>query len=67
MSYALREAVAAFRRAPLLTGLSGAMIALSLFVVGLFGIVAHNIRLVLQQVEHMKDGSESIARRPRRA
>ena len=51
MSYAIREALAAFRRAPLLTGLSGAMIALSLFVVGLFGIVAHNIRLVLQQVE----------------
>lgn len=51
MRYALREAFAAFRRAPLLTGLSGAMIALSLFVVGLFGIVAHNIRLVLQQVE----------------
>jgi cell division transport system permease protein len=51
VSYAIREALAAFRRAPLLTGLSGAMIALSLFVVGLFGIVAHNIRLVLQQVE----------------
>ncbi|HEX6588656.1 MAG TPA: permease-like cell division protein FtsX [Longimicrobiales bacterium] len=51
MGYAIREALAAFRRAPLLTGLSGAMIALSLFVVGLFGIVAHNIRLVLQQVE----------------
>ena len=51
MGYAIREAFAAFRRAPLLTGLSGAMIALSLFVIGLFGIVAHNIRLVLQQVE----------------
>lgn len=51
MPYALREAFAAFRRAPLLTGLSGAMIGLSLFVIGLFGIVAHNIRLVLQQVE----------------
>lgn len=51
MRYAIREALAAFRRAPLLTGLSGAMIALSLFVIGLFGIVAHNIRLVLQQVE----------------
>lgn len=51
MSYAIREALAAFRRAPLLTSLSGAMIALSLFVVGLFAIVAHNIRLVLQQVE----------------
>lgn len=51
MSYSLREALAAFRRAPLLTGLSAAMIALSLFVVGLFGVAAHNIRLVLDQVE----------------
>lgn len=51
MSYALREAVAAFRRAPLLTGLSATMIALSLFVVGLFGLVAHNVRMVIQDVE----------------
>lgn len=64
MPYALREALAAFRRAPLLTGLSGAMIGLSLFVVGLFGIVAHNIRLVLEQVEervevvaYLRDGA----------
>ena len=64
MLYALREAFAAFRRAPLLTGLSGAMIGLSLFVVGLFGIVAHNIRLVLEQVEervevvaYLRDGT----------
>lgn len=49
--YSLREALAAFRRAPLLTGLSAAMIGLSLFVVGLFGVAAHNIRLVLDQVE----------------
>jgi cell division transport system permease protein len=49
--YALREALAAFRRTPLLTGLSATMIALSLFLLGLFGIVAHNIRKVLQQVE----------------
>lgn len=51
MSYSLREALAAFRRTPLLTGLSAAMIALSLFVVGLFGVAAHNIRVVLDQVE----------------
>lgn len=51
MSYSLREALAAFRRTPVLTGLSAAMIALSLFVVGLFGVAAHNIRLVLNQVE----------------
>ncbi len=51
MWHSLREALAGFRRAPLLTGLSAAMIALSLFVVGLFGVAAHNIRLVLDQVE----------------
>lgn len=51
MVYSLREALAAFRRTPVLTGLSAAMIALSLFVVGLFGVAAHNIRLVLDQVE----------------
>ena len=51
MPYSLREALAAFRRAPVLTGLSAAMIALSLFVVGLFGVAAHNIRVVLDQVE----------------
>ena len=50
-SYSLREALAAFRRAPLLTGLSAAMIALSLFVVGLFGVAAHNIRIVLDRIE----------------
>lgn len=51
MPYSLREAIAAFRRTPLLTGLSAAMIGLSLFVLGLFGVAAHNIRLVLDQVE----------------
>ncbi|MDX1673602.1 MAG: permease-like cell division protein FtsX [Longimicrobiales bacterium] len=50
-SYTVREAFAAFRRAPLLTGLSAAMIALSLFVVGLFGVAAHNIRVVLDRIE----------------
>jgi cell division transport system permease protein len=51
MNYSLREALAAFRRAPLLAGLSAAMIALSLFVIGLFGIVAYNIREVIARVE----------------
>lgn len=51
MPYALREALAAFRRTPLLAGLSAAMIGLSLFVVGLFGVVAHNIRVVIDRVE----------------
>lgn len=49
--YTVREALAAFRRTPLLTFLSAGMIALSLFVLGLFGVAAHNIRLVLDQVE----------------
>jgi cell division transport system permease protein len=49
--YALREAAAAFRRAPVLTGLSSAMIALSLFVIGLFGLAAHNVREAIQNVE----------------
>jgi cell division transport system permease protein len=51
LMYALREALAAFRRAPVLTGLSAAMIALSLFVVGLFGLAAYNVRTVVQDVE----------------
>jgi cell division transport system permease protein len=48
---ALREALSAFRRAPVLTGLSAAMIALSLFVIGLFGLAAHNVRQVVHGVE----------------
>lgn len=51
MSYSVREALTAFRRAPLLTGLSAAMIALSLFVIGLFAVVAFNIRRVIADVE----------------
>jgi cell division transport system permease protein len=51
MHHTLREALAGFWRAPLLTGLSVAMIALSLFVIGLFGVAAYNIQLVLDQVE----------------
>jgi cell division transport system permease protein len=49
--YSLREALLAFRRAPLLTSLSVLAIALSLFVVGLFGIAAHNIRLAIAEIE----------------
>lgn len=51
MSYVFREALRAFRRTPLLTGLSAGMIALSLFLVGLFGLAAYNIRRVLERVE----------------
>ncbi|MEQ8329113.1 MAG: permease-like cell division protein FtsX [Longimicrobiales bacterium] len=49
--YALREALAAFRRAPVLTGLSAAMVALALFVMGLFGLAAYNLRLALSAIE----------------
>lgn len=51
MTYSLREAMAAFRRAPVLTGLSAAMVGLALFVVGLFTLAAYNLRLELEQVE----------------
>jgi cell division transport system permease protein len=51
MAYSFREALGAFRRSPLLTGLSIAMIGLSLLVVGLFAIAAYNIRRVLERVE----------------
>jgi cell division transport system permease protein len=51
MPYALREALAAFRRAPLLTLLSVVAIAFSLFVVGLFGLTAFNISQAVRVVE----------------
>jgi len=51
MTYAIREALAAFRRAPVLTGLASAMVGLALLVVGLFGLVAHNLRNSLAQLE----------------
>jgi cell division transport system permease protein len=49
--YAVREALAAFRRAPLLSALGVATIAFSLFSLGLFGLVALNIRDALARVE----------------
>ena len=49
--YAIREALAAFRRAPVLTGLSAAMVALALFVVGLFGLATYNLQLALTAIE----------------
>jgi cell division transport system permease protein len=51
MPYALREALSAFRRTPLLTLLSVLAIAFSLFVIGLFALTAFNIRLAIEQVE----------------
>jgi cell division transport system permease protein len=47
----LREALAAFRRTPLLNVLAVLTIAFSLFAFGLFSLVAVNIRRALEQVE----------------
>lgn len=49
--YAFSEAFAAFRRAPVLTGLSSAMVGLALYVVGLFGLATYNLQLALSAVE----------------
>lgn len=49
--YAIREAAAAFRRAPVLTGLSSAMVGLALFVVGLFSLTTYNLQLALSAIE----------------
>jgi cell division transport system permease protein len=51
MRLTLRETLLAFRRAPLLSALSVMTIAFSLFSLGLFVLVAVNIRQALQQVE----------------
>jgi cell division transport system permease protein len=48
---ALREMLLAFRRTPLLSALSVTTIAFSLFALGLFGLVAINIRDALSAVE----------------
>jgi cell division transport system permease protein len=48
---AFREALMAFRRAPLLSALGITTIAFSLFAFGLFGLVVLNIRDALQKVE----------------
>jgi cell division transport system permease protein len=49
--HSLRTALVAFRRAPLLSALSVTTIAFSLFALGLFGLVALNIRQTLDRVE----------------
>ncbi len=51
MRLAWREALRAFRHAPVLSLLSITTIAFSLFAFGLFGLVALNIRTALRQVE----------------
>ncbi len=51
MLYMMREAIMAFRRAPLLTSLSAAMVGLALFLVGLFALAAYNLMLALGTLE----------------
>ncbi len=51
MRYLLRETISAFRRAPVLASLSAAMVGLALFVVGLFALAAHNLRLAFDTLE----------------
>ena len=51
MNLAIREALRAFNRAPMLSVLSVTTIAFSLFAFGLFGLVALNLRAALAQVE----------------
>jgi cell division transport system permease protein len=48
---AIREALLSFKRAPVLSALSVTTIAFALFVVGLFGLVAVNLRQALVQIE----------------
>ena len=50
MNLVVREAFLAFRRAPLLSSLSVTTIAFSLFVVGLFGLVAINLQKSLAAI-----------------
>lgn len=51
MANALKEALTAFRRAPLLMGLSSLMVGLALFVMGLFSLAAYNLELALSTIE----------------
>ena len=51
MKLLTREALLSFRRAPLLSVLSVTTIAFSLFTVGLFGLVAVNLREALKELE----------------
>ena len=51
MKLLTREALLSFRRAPLLSALSITTIAFSLFTIGLFGLVAINLREALRGLE----------------
>ena len=65
MRYLPREAVFAFRRAPLLTALSILTIAFALYTLAVFGLVWINIERVLEDVEsrveviaYLEDGAD---------
>ncbi len=49
--YAIRDALRAFQRAPVLTGLASAMVGFALFVVGLFALATYNLQLALSVIE----------------
>ena len=49
--YAIREAMTAFRRAPILTALSAGMVGLALYVVGLFSLATYNLQIALAEIE----------------
>lgn len=51
MRLTVREALLSFRRAPVLSGLAVTTIAFALFVLGLFALVALNLRRTLEQIE----------------
>jgi cell division transport system permease protein len=57
-----REALLSFRRAPLLSALSVTTIAFSLFTVGLFGLVAVNLRQALRGLEERVEIAAFILR-----
>lgn len=61
MRLAVREALRAFSRAPMLSALSVTTIAFSLFAFGLFGLVALNLRSALAQVEERVEVRAFIA------
>ena len=61
MRLALREALRAFSRAPMLSALSVTTIAFSLFAFGLFGLVALNLRSALDEVEERVEVRAFIA------
>lgn len=52
MKLLIREALLSFRRSPMLSVLSVTTIAFSLFVVGLYGLVALNLREAIKDIEN---------------